>query len=65
MSYLIVPSLTEAGLFNEAVRHHKHVCNFHVKSVQKETFQNMGRCFELGNYLNALELQAFATRCSR
>jgi len=65
ISYLIQSSLVEGGLFSEAVLHNRSVCAFHSKSAQRDTYDSMGRCFELGNYLNALELQAFGTRCKR
>ena len=62
MSYLIVPTLLETGMFKEAHHQHVQVCNFHLKAG-KDTGEMIGKSFEHSNYSKGLEMKRFHSLC--
>lgn len=64
MSYLLVPSLIEAGLFTEAANQHRRIVNWHQTS-KRETLDMMGHAFDFGNYMKSLELKQFVHDCQK
>ena len=64
MLYLIIPVLFENGFYQEVSKLNKQLIRFH-QSAQKDGLDMMGRSFEFGNYMKAIELKNFTLRCKR
>lgn len=58
LSYLLLPTLLENGMFKEAATKYRSIVSFH-RSARRETVDNMGRAFEHGNYCKAMEMNQF------
>ncbi len=64
MSYLLVPSLVESGLFMEAANHTRRIVNFHMTS-KRETLDMLSHSFDFANYMKGLELKQFVSDCQK
>jgi N-acetyltransferase B complex (NatB) non catalytic subunit len=62
MSYLILPSLVEAGFFHAARLQHKQICAFH-SGAKRDTLDMVSRCYKYANYAKANELHRFVDLC--
>jgi dsDNA-binding SOS-regulon protein len=64
LSYLIIPTLLETGLFKEAAAKFRAIVAFH-RSCRRETLEMMGKAFEHGNYCKVLEMDVFVEQSRR
>ena len=64
MSYLVLPSLLEAGYFTEALRQMRSVVNFHVAG-RRDSLDMVSKAFQYGNYMKVIELSRFVDHCQR
>jgi len=63
LSYLILPSLVEAGMFTEARRQHMQVIAFH-RAATRDTAEMIAESFQHANYTKALEMKKFWGYCT-
>ena len=63
LSYLVLPSLVEAGLFGEAKKQHFEVIRFHRAAV-KDTAEMISESFKHANYSKGLEMKRFLGKCT-
>lgn len=64
MGYLILPALLESAFFTEATREMRAVLTFHT-GARRDSLDMMGKAFQYGNYMRALELSRFVVECQR
>lgn len=64
MSYIILPLLFESGMFREAAVVLRDVCVFH-QTASQDAGDMVYRSCKGANYMKALEIKKFGTRCSR
>ena len=64
LSYLLIPTLLETGLFKEAAAKFRAIVAFH-RSCRRDTLEMMGKAFEHGNYCKALEMNQFVEESRR
>lgn len=64
MSYLVLPSLMESGLFREASIQNNQVILFH-RNARRDTLDMISKAFQYSNYMKAIELHRFVEHCAR
>ena len=63
LSYLILPSLVESGMYTEARRQHMQVLAFH-RAATRDTAEMIAESFQHANYTKALEMKKFEGYCT-
>lgn len=64
MPYLVLPILTEGGLFTEMLKLSKNIVSFH-ESARRDTLASIAKSFNFCNYAKGLELGEFCNRCQQ
>ena len=64
MGYLILPTLLESAFFTEASKEMRSVLGFHT-GARRDSLDMMGKAFQYGNYMRALELSRFVAECQK
>jgi hypothetical protein len=62
MTFLLMPSLLEGGLFMDARKQNMTVLSFH-RGAAKDTGDMIGTSFQYGNYSSGLEMKRFLNMC--
>lgn len=64
MPYLILPILTEGGLFTEMSKLSRNIVGFH-ETARRDTLASVAKSFTFCNYAKGLELGEFCNRCQQ